>query len=65
MDMVKRKKGVRKKQNPVKKDLNLFQKEINQDIVDVVRIARRKFFKRLLKVILLVIILYLLMRWIQ
>ena len=62
--MVKGKKRVRKKPDSVKKDLNLFQKEINRDIKDVEGwvVARRKFFKRLLKVALLVLILYILMR---
>jgi len=60
--MVRRKKSARKKSGPVKQDLNLFQKEINRDINDVVRMARRKFFKRLITVALITIILYILIR---
>ncbi len=60
--MVKRKKGNKRKFDPVKQNLNLFQKEINRDINDVVRIARRKFFKRLIIIVLITLILYVLIR---
>lgn len=62
--MVKKKKRARKKQDFVQKDIHLFQKEINKDVKDVEGwiLARRKFFKKLLKVVLLTVILYLLIK---
>jgi len=67
--MVKRKKSVKRKpkSNPINRDLNSFQKEINRDVKDVGGwvIARKRFFRRLWRVVLLTLILYLLVRFIQ
>jgi hypothetical protein len=58
----RKKRGVKRKPNLAQHDLNLFSKEINRDIGDVVRIARRKFFKRLIIVVLITLVLYILIR---